>query len=101
MILSARHQNRGYELMIIHHQLPDHEPHCVIAAIRTAGVSPSELPVIMLGPDRFEFHNNSGVQGWLSLDFNLSELLSTLNRWLPTQIVENPGAQPCNISALN
>jgi len=73
-------------------QMPDYDGLAATRAIRAEGIGPGLLPVIALTanayPEDVAAARTAGMQGHLAKPVVFAQLARTLQRWLPTWIVE-------------
>ncbi|ALE17491.1 sensor histidine kinase /response regulator [Altererythrobacter epoxidivorans] len=93
MVLDAHARGEPFALVLMDVQMPDCDGYSATRAIRAEGIGPATLPIIALTanafPEDIAAARDSGMQGHLAKPLVFAELVATLQRWLPTTIVED------------
>ena len=93
MVIDSVMRGRPYDLVLMDVQMPDCDGLDATRAIRAEGIGPGELPVIALTanafPEDVAAAREAGMQGHLAKPVDFAKLARTLQRWLPTRIVED------------
>jgi PAS domain S-box-containing protein len=96
MVIDQVMRGRPYDLVLMDVQMPDCDGLAATRAIRDEGIGPGLLPVIALTanafPEDVAAARAAGMQGHLAKPVVFTELARTLQRWLPTRIVETAGS---------
>jgi signal transduction histidine kinase/CheY-like chemotaxis protein/HPt (histidine-containing phosphotransfer) domain-containing protein len=98
MVIDHVMRGRPYDLVLMDVQMPDCDGLAATRAIRAEGIGPGLLPIIALTanayPEDIAAARAAGMQGHLAKPVDFAQLARTLQRWLPTRIVEAgpPGA---------
>ena len=98
MVIDSIMRGRPYDLVLMDVQMPDCDGLAATRAIRAEGIGPGLLPVIALTanafPEDVAAARAAGMQAHLAKPVVFTQLARTLQRWLPTRIVEaeQPGA---------
>ncbi len=99
MVIDSIMRGRPYDLVLMDLQMPDCDGLAATRAIRAEGIGPGLLPVIALTanayPEDVAAARAAGMQAHLAKPVAFAQLARTLQRWLPTRIVEeaeHPGA---------
>jgi PAS domain S-box-containing protein len=98
MVIDSIMRGRPYDLVLMDVQMPDCDGLEATRAIRAEGIGPGLLPVIALTanafPEDVAAARAAGMQAHLAKPVVFTQLARTLQRWLPTRIVEaeHPGA---------
>ncbi|WP_162789478.1 MASE1 domain-containing protein [Altererythrobacter sp. ZODW24] len=91
-VLAAHHTGRPYQLVLMDIQMPKCDGFEATRMIREAGISAGVLPVLALTANAFEEDIkeaiSAGMQAHLAKPLAFDELVNALQRWLPTQIIE-------------
>ncbi len=92
MVIDSIMRGRPYDLVLMDVQMPDCDGLSATRAIRAEGIGPGLLPVIALTanayPEDVAAARAAGMQGHLAKPVVFAQLARTLQRWLPTWIVE-------------
>jgi PAS domain S-box-containing protein len=92
MVIDSIMRGRPYDLVLMDVQMPDCDGLAATRAIRAEGIGPGLLPVIALTanayPEDVAAARAAGMQGHLAKPVVFAQLARTLQRWLPTRIVE-------------
>ena len=95
MILSSYLNEEPYDLVLMDVQMPGCDGYAATRAIREEGIRGDVLPIVALTanafPEDIAAARDAGMQAHLSKPLAFSQLVSTLQRWLPTKIVEEEG----------
>ncbi|MFM7350155.1 MAG: ATP-binding protein [Erythrobacter sp.] len=99
MVIDSIMRGRPYDLVLMDVQMPDCDGLAATRAIRAEGIGPGQLPIIALTanayPEDVTAVREAGMQGHLAKPVVFAQLARTLQRWLPTRIVEDePLAAP-------
>ncbi len=104
MVVDSIVRGRPFDLVLMDVQMPGCDGLAATRAIRTEGIGPELLPVIALTADAFPDDvmaaREAGMQAHLAKPVVFAQLARTLQRWLPTRIVEDDIALTC-VSALS
>jgi PAS domain S-box-containing protein len=96
MVIDSVMRGRPYDLVLMDVQMPDCDGLAATRAIRAEGIGPGLLPVIALTanayPEDVAAARAAGMQGHLAKPVVFAQLARTLQRWLPTWIVEAEAA---------
>ncbi|MXP13164.1 response regulator [Altererythrobacter confluentis] len=88
-IKAARAQGKPFDLVLMDIQMPLCDGYAATRAIRSAGISASELPIVALTANVYDEDKraviDAGMQAHLSKPLVLDDLMQTLRRWLPQQ----------------
>ncbi|RDC60627.1 Histidine kinase [Alteripontixanthobacter maritimus] len=91
-IADARGAGEPFDLVLMDIQMPECDGYDATRAIRAAGISPQELPIIALTanafPEDVAATKAVGMQAHLAKPLVFQDLVTTLQRWLPTRIIE-------------
>jgi PAS domain S-box-containing protein len=92
MVVDSIMRGRPYDLVLMDVQMPGCDGFEATRAIRAEGIGPGVLPIIALTanafPEDITAARAAGMQGHLAKPIALAHLARTLQRWLPTRIVE-------------
>ena len=102
IVIDSVVRDRAFDLVLMDIQMPGCDGYAATRAIRAEGIEPQDLPIIALTNGSFAEEitaaREAGMQGHLAKPVELAKLARTLQRWLPTQIVEasddEEGAEP-------
>lgn len=93
MVIDSIMRGRPYDLVLMDVQMPGCDGLAATRAIREEGIGPDLLPIIALTANAFAEDvtaaRESGMQGHLAKPVVFAKLARTLQRWLPTRIVED------------
>ncbi len=93
MVIDSIMRGRPYDLVLMDVQMPDCDGYAATRAIRGEGIGPGLLPIIALTanafPEDITAARAAGMQGHLAKPVAFAQLARTLQRWLPTRIVES------------
>jgi CheY-like chemotaxis protein len=93
MVIDSIMRGRPYDLVLMDVQMPGCDGLEATRAIRAEGIGPGQLPVIALTanayPEDVAAAREAGMQGHLAKPVVFAQLARTLQRWLPTRIVED------------
>jgi PAS domain S-box-containing protein len=93
MVIDSIMRGRSYDLVLMDVQMPGCDGLAATRAIRAEGIGPAQLPVIALTanayPEDVTAAREAGMQGHLAKPVVFDQLARTLQRWLPTRIVED------------
>ncbi len=94
MVIDSIMRGRPYDLVLMDLQMPDCDGYEATRAIRAEGIGPGLLPIIALTanayPEDVAAVQAAGMQAHLAKPVAFDKLARTLQRWLPTRIVEAP-----------
>ncbi len=92
MVLDAFLRGAPYDLVLMDVQMPGCDGYAATRAIRGEGIGGDILPIIALTanafPEDITAAREAGMQAHLAKPLELTKLAQALQRWLPTQIVE-------------
>jgi PAS domain S-box-containing protein len=92
MVVDSIMRGRPYDLVLMDVQMPGCNGFEATRAIRAEGIGPGVLPIIALTanafPEDIAAARAAGMQAHLAKPIALAHLARTLQRWLPTRIVE-------------
>lgn len=95
MILDSFQREEPYDLVLMDVQMPGCDGYAATRAIRAEGIKPEVLPIIALTanafPEDIAAARDAGMQAHLSKPLAFSSLVTALQRWLPTKIIEDDG----------
>ncbi len=93
MVIDSIMRGRPYDLVLMDVQMPGCDGLAATRAIREEGIGPDLLPIIALTANAFAEDvtaaREAGMQGHLAKPVVFAKLARTLQRWLPTRIVED------------
>jgi len=96
MVMDSVMRGKPYDLVLMDVQMPGCDGYGVTRAIRAEGIAPAVLPIIALTanafPEDVALARKAGMQGHLAKPLVFADLARTLQRWLPTRIVEKEPA---------
>ncbi|MDN3646280.1 MASE1 domain-containing protein [Pontixanthobacter aestiaquae] len=96
-VMAAKAGGTPFDLVLMDVQMPECDGYTATGTLRCLGIDAEELPIIALTANAFEDDvraaRNAGMQGHLSKPLQFSELVETLQEWLPT-IERVPENQP-------
>ena len=108
MVIDSIMRGRPYDLVLMDVQMPGCDGLAATRAIREEGIGPDLLPIIALTANAFAEDvtaaREAGMQGHLAKPVVFAKLARTLQRWLPTRIVEDeaqfdePGARASQLA---
>ena len=91
--LEAHMRGQGYDLVLMDVQMPGCDGYAATRAIRAEGIRADVLPIVALTanafPEDIAAARDAGMQAHLAKPLVFSELVATLQRWLPTRIVSS------------
>jgi CheY-like chemotaxis protein/HPt (histidine-containing phosphotransfer) domain-containing protein len=94
MVIESIVRGRPFDLVLMDVQMPGCDGYSAARAIREEGIGPDLLPIIALTanafPEDIAAARTAGMQAHLAKPLRFAELARALQRWLPTQIVEEP-----------
>ena len=100
-VLGALDAGRPYELVLMDVQMPDCDGYEATRAIRLAGLSAEQLPIVALTanafPEDIAEALRAGMQAHLAKPLVFEKLVSALNRWLPHRIVDRTAQDACDL----
>ena len=92
MVIDSVMRDRPYDLVLMDIQMPGCDGYSATRAIRAEGIRPEILPIIALTanafPEDIAAARKAGMQAHLAKPLVFAELARTLERWLPTRIIE-------------
>ncbi len=92
MVMDGVMRERLYDLVLMDIQMPGCDGYDATRAIRKEGIGPDSMPIIALTANAFPEDINAaraaGMQGHLAKPLDFTDLARTLQRWLPTRIIE-------------
>ena len=92
MVIDSVMRGRPYDLVFMDIQMPGCDGYAATRAIRAEGIGPATMPIIALTanayPEDIAAARNAGMQAHLAKPLVFADLARTLQRWLPTRIVE-------------
>lgn len=95
MVIDSIMRAQPYDLVLMDVQMPGCDGYAATRAIRGSGVGADMLPIIALTANAFPGDiataRAAGMQGHLAKPVAMSDLARTLQRWLPSRIVETTG----------
>jgi len=93
MVIDSIIRGRPYDLVLMDVQMPGCDGYAATRAIRAEGISADILPIVALTANAFpgDIANAraAGMQAHLAKPVMMSDLARTLQRWLPSRIVES------------
>jgi len=93
MVIDSIMRGKPYDLVLMDIQMPGCDGYAATRAIRMEGITPDELPIIALTanafPEDLAAARDAGMQAHLAKPLVFADLARTLQRWLPTRIVEH------------
>ena len=99
MVVDSIMRSRPYDLVLMDVQMPGCDGLTATRALRAEGIAPDLLPVIALTanayPEDVAAAREAGMQAHLAKPVVFAELARTLQRWLPTRIVEEDRSEAC------
>ncbi len=108
MVIDSIMRGRPYDLVLMDVQMPGCDGLAATRAIRDEGIGQDLLPIIALTANAFAEDvtaaREAGMQGHLAKPVVFAKLARTLQRWLPTRIVEDethvdePGARASQLA---
>lgn len=98
MVIESIIRGRAYDLVLMDVQMPVCDGYAAARAIRSEGISPDVLPIIALSANAFPTDiaaaRASGMQAHLAKPVMMADLAQTLQRWLPTRIIDAATQEP-------
>lgn len=99
MVIDSIIRGRPYDLVLMDVQMPGCDGYSAARAIRSEGISPEILPIVALTANAFPGDiaaaRAAGMQAHLAKPVMMADLARTLQRWLPTRIIDAaPEDQP-------
>ncbi|AWW73621.1 hypothetical protein CD351_04165 [Erythrobacter sp. KY5] len=95
MVIDSVMRGAHYDLVLMDIQMPGCDGYAATRAIRAEGIGAGDLPIIALTanafPEDISAARDAGMQGHLAKPLVFADLARTLQRWLPTRIVEDQG----------
>ncbi len=92
MVIESIIRGRPYDLVLMDVQMPGCDGYSAARAIRAEGIGADILPIIALTANAFPADiaaaRAAGMQAHLAKPVMMADLARTLQRWLPTRIVE-------------
>lgn len=92
MVVDSMMRADPYDLVLMDIQMPGCDGYAATRAIRAEGITPHALPIVALTanafPEDIAAARESGMQAHLAKPLVFADLARTLQRWLPTRIVE-------------
>ncbi|MEP3422953.1 MAG: ATP-binding protein [Erythrobacter sp.] len=93
MVMDSVMRDRPFDLVFMDIQMPGCDGYAATRAIRAEGIGPNVMPIIALTanafPDDIAEAREAGMQAHLAKPLVFADLARSLQRWLPTRIVEN------------
>ena len=94
MVIDSTLRGKPFDLVLMDVQMPDCDGYAATRAIREEGIDANTLPIIALTanayPEDVAAAREAGMQAHLAKPIGFADLIRTLQRWLPTRIVETP-----------
>ncbi len=98
MVIESIIRGRAYDLVLMDVQMPICDGYAAARAIRSEGISPDVLPIIALSANAFPTDiaaaRAAGMQAHLAKPVMMADLARTLQRWLPTRIIDAAAQEP-------
>lgn len=92
MVIDSMIRARPFDLVLMDVQMPGCDGYSAARAIRAEGIGPDILPIIALTanafPNDIAAARAAGMQAHLAKPVMMADLARTLQRWLPTTIVD-------------
>ena len=93
MVIDSIMRERPFDLVLMDIQMPGCDGYAAARAIRAEGIGPNLMPIIALTanafPEDIAAARDAGMQAHLAKPLVFGDLARTLQRWLPTRIVES------------
>ncbi|MGB7370403.1 ATP-binding protein [Erythrobacter sp.] len=97
MVMESMMRGEPFDLVLMDLQMPGCDGLAATRAIREEGISSARLPIVALTanvfPEDIADARKAGMQAHLPKPLVFSDLARTLQRWLPTKIVETEAAK--------
>jgi CheY-like chemotaxis protein/HPt (histidine-containing phosphotransfer) domain-containing protein len=94
MVIDSMVRAKPFDLVFMDIQMPGCDGYAATRAIRGEGIEAETLPIIALTanafPEDIAAAREAGMQGHLAKPLVFADLARTLQRWLPTRIIEAP-----------
>ncbi len=94
MVIDSMLRGRAFDLVLMDVQMPGCDGYAAARAIRSEGIGPDVLPIIALTANAFPHDiaaaRAAGMQAHLAKPIMITDLARTLQRWLPTRIIDAP-----------
>ncbi|MGY6550425.1 MAG: ATP-binding protein [Erythrobacter sp.] len=94
MVIDSIMRGRPYDLVLMDVQMPGCDGYAATRAIRAEGIDADLLPIIALTANAFPGDiaaaRAAGMQAHLAKPVMMADLARTLQRWLPSRIIDTP-----------
>jgi PAS domain S-box-containing protein len=92
MVIDSMMRDKPYDLVFMDIQMPGCDGYAATRAIRAEGIGPDVMPIVALTanafPEDIAAAREAGMQAHLAKPLVFADLARSLQRWLPTRIIE-------------